>query len=96
MTDDQKFPLADLLGAHGAELREAERRARADETPDLLKLKECTVELGISWEKKGEAGIEFYVVKLGGGVDKTNTETLSVTLEPLGLDPVVLDSADGT
>jgi hypothetical protein len=57
---------------------------------DILKLKECTIELGLSWDKKGEAGVEFYVFKLGGGIDKTNTETLSVTLEPLGVDPVIL------
>jgi hypothetical protein len=95
MSDDKKFLLADLLTALGAELREAQRRAGADEQPDLLKLKECTVELGISWEKKGEAGIEFYVIKLEGGLDKTNTETLTVTLEPLGAEPVVLDIAEG-
>jgi hypothetical protein len=94
MTDDKRFPLADLLTSLAEELRDAQRRAREDEEPDMLKLKECTVELGISWDKRGEAGIEFYVFKLGGGLDKTNTETLSVTLEPLGIEPVVLGFAE--
>ena len=31
---------------------------------------------------KGEAGIDFKVVKLGGGLDTTNTQTISVTLQP--------------
>jgi hypothetical protein len=81
---DDKFPLADLIKVLGQELREAQRRAKKDDQPDLLKLKECSVELGVTWEKKADGSIEFWVIKLGGGVSKENTQTLSVTLEPLG------------
>ena len=58
----------------------------------MLKLKDCSVELGVSWDRKADGGIQFWVIKLGGGVDKTNTQTIRVTLEPTG--SAVLDLAE--
>jgi hypothetical protein len=81
--DGTKFPLADLIEQLGDEIREAQRRAQA-KTPHLLKLKECTAELGVEWDFDGSGGVEFWVVKLGGEVTKQNTHTVSVTLEPVG------------
>lgn len=83
MPGQEKFPLADLIAALGRDLREAQRRAAEDDRADLLKLKECSIEVGVTWERKGEAGLELWVVKLGGGVDKTNTQTISITMEPV-------------
>jgi hypothetical protein len=83
MAKDQ-YPLADMITALGMQLREAQQRHGASGESDLLKLKECTIELGVSWDKKADGGIDFWVIKLGGGVDKTNTQTVSVTLEPAG------------
>ena len=88
---DRMFPLADLIDAIGAELRESQRRARVDDEADMLRLKECSVELGITWEKKGDAGIDVKVFKLGGGIGKQDTQTISVTLEPFEGDIVVLE-----
>jgi len=87
--DHERFPLTDLIAALGRDLREAQQRAQDDDRPDLLKLKECSIELGVTWEKKGDAGVEFWVVKLGGGVSKQTTQTLTVTLEPIG--PTILE-----
>ncbi len=81
---EERFPLADLIGALGRELREAQRRAALDDTLDLLRLRECTVEMGVTWEKTAEGGVDFWVVKLGGGVTKENIQTMTVSLEPLG------------
>jgi hypothetical protein len=86
---EREYPLADLIKALGMELREAQRRAKSDDQGDLLKLKECSVELGVTWEKNAEGGIDIKVFKLGGGIGKQDTETLSVTLEPLHSDVVV-------
>jgi hypothetical protein len=79
--DGKKFPLADLVEQLGDEIREAQRRAQA-KTPHLLKLKECTAELGVQWTLDADGGVEFWVVELGGEVTKENTHTVSVTLEP--------------
>jgi Trypsin-co-occurring domain 2 len=80
---DRRYPLAELLTALGDELREAQRRAREDRREDVLKLKDCSVELAITWEETATGGVEFYVFKLGGELNKTNTQTISVALEPL-------------
>jgi hypothetical protein len=80
----RRFPLADLISALGDELREAQRRARDDSQEDILKLKECSIEMGLSWEKKADGSIKFWIIELGGGVTKANTQTVALTLEPLG------------
>jgi hypothetical protein len=81
---ERRYPLADLMAVLAAELREARDRAVGDKLDDVVKVKECQVELGFSWERKGEGGIEFFVFKLGGGIGKADTQTLTVTLEPIG------------
>jgi hypothetical protein len=82
MADNEQFPLADLIRSLGNEIREAEERARADGQADLLELKECEVEVAVQFEKKGDAGVEFWVVKLGGELTKANTQTIKLTLAP--------------
>lgn len=79
--NETRFPLADLLSALSDELAAAAERAESRER-DQLRLKECSVELGIAIEKKGSGGIQFWVVELGGESTKANTQTLRVTLEP--------------
>lgn len=88
---ENEYPLADLIQAVGAELREAQRRADQAAQPDLLKLKECTVELGVTWDKKADGGIDIKVFKLGGGVGKQDTQTISITMAPVGEEDVVLE-----
>jgi hypothetical protein len=83
MADEEQYPLADLIEALGAQLREAEKRAKAS-GDSMLKLKECTVEMAVDWRRDGRGGIEFWVVKLGGEISKETTQTLSVTLDPTG------------
>ena len=79
--DRQRFPLADLIAVLGSELREAERRA-AKSGASNLQLKECSVQMGIQWEKKGSGEIDVWVVKLGGDLTKQNTELITITMEP--------------
>ena len=76
-----RFPLADLVAVLGSELREAERRA-AESGARTLQLKECSVQMGIQWDKKGSGEIDIWVIKLGGEVTKANTELITITLEP--------------
>jgi hypothetical protein len=82
MADEQRWPLVDMVAALSDQLREAQRRAGPGDSPDALHLKECTVQLGMSWDKKAEGGVQFWVVKLGGGVSRSDTETITLVLEP--------------
>ena len=79
--NQQRFPLADLINVLGKELREAERRA-AESGARNLQLKECAVQMGIQWEKRGSGEIDVWVVKLGGDLTKQNTELITITMEP--------------
>ena len=81
--EEREYPLADFIKVVGADLREAQRRAQGDDEADLLRLKECTIELGLTWTKTGSGGGDIKVFKLGGDISKGNTETASVTLEPI-------------
>ena len=78
---NERFPLADLIARLGSELREAERRAARSGARNL-QLKECSVQMGIQWEKKGSGEIDIWVIKLGGDITKENTELITITMEP--------------
>jgi hypothetical protein len=80
-SSQQRFPLADLIAVLGSELREAERRAARSGARNL-QLKECSVQMGIQWEKRGSGEIDVWVVKLGGDLTKQNTELITITMEP--------------
>lgn len=82
ITDQQTFRLADLLANLSDELREAQQRAASDQKEDVFRLKGCTVELGVSWERNAEGAVEFWVVKLGGGASRAETESIIISLEP--------------
>jgi hypothetical protein len=82
MADEQRWPLVEMVSALSDQLREAQRRAGPGQGPDALRLKECTVQLGMSWDAKAEGGVQFWVVKLGGGVSKGETETITLVLSP--------------
>ena len=80
--DEERWPLVDMVAALSDQLREAQERAGRGDRQDALVLKECTVQLGMSWDVKGEGGVQFWVVKLGGSVNKGNTETITLVLQP--------------
>lgn len=77
----ERFPLADLIAVLGSELHEAESRA-AKSGARNLQLKECSVQMGIQWDKRGSGEIDIWVVKLGGDLTKQNTELITITMEP--------------
>jgi hypothetical protein len=80
MVKDDVLPLAELIRALSKELREAERTASRDDP--ILQLKDCSIELGITWERSAEGGLTFYVFKLGGQANKGNSQTITVNLQP--------------
>ena len=87
-SSEPKLPLVDLITALGDELRRAYDAAVEDPADDMLKLKDCSIELGITWDKKVGGGIEFWVIKLDGEASKQTTQTITVNLEPIGVLPV--------
>jgi Trypsin-co-occurring domain 2 len=81
MAAAKTLPLADLIQEVSTQLREARERYRATGQNALLEFASCTLELGVTWGKKADGGIDIKVVKLGGGLNKTNTQTITVVLQ---------------
>jgi hypothetical protein len=49
----------------------------------LFSVDEVTLELQVAVHKEGKAGLQIYVVELGGGVGRDDTHNVTVTLTPL-------------
>jgi hypothetical protein len=81
--DGQEYPLADMLSELANELEMANKRVVQAGRPGRLRWTEATVELGVTWERKGDGGIDLKVVRLGGGLTKANTTTISVKVVPV-------------
>src|SRR5262245_58125676 len=79
MAKKNTFPLVEIIRALGEELREAERTAPDDHIVDL---KDCSVQLGITWERSTEGKLSFYVFKLGADTSRANSQTITVNLSP--------------
>jgi hypothetical protein len=89
MAEADKLPLVEIIQALSRELREAERIARekiatASNDAPVLQLRDCSIELGITWELEADAGVSFYVFKLGGHANKSNTQTITLNMVPIG------------
>lgn len=83
ITDQETFRLADLLANLSDELREAQQRAANGKKEDVFRLKGCTVELGVTWERNSEGAVEFSVVRLGEDASRFETESIIISLEPV-------------
>ena len=79
--------LRDVLEQLGDEIREAQATALKDGKPEVIRLRDCSIELGLTWEAKGTAGVEFWVYKLGGEQSRTNTQTITLNLDPIDPKP---------
>lgn len=75
--------LRDVLEQLGDEIREAQAAALKDGKPDVIRVRDCSIELGLTWEAKGTAGVEFWVFKLGGEQSRSNTQTITLNLDAI-------------
>ena len=82
--DGREWPHADMLGQLSRELEKANERAVQSGRPGRLRWAEATIELGVTWERSGDGGIDLKVVRLGGGLTKANTTTITVKVVPVG------------
>jgi hypothetical protein len=83
-------PLAGAIRQLRAELLEAMRQGEDEELRFALGDIELELQLEVSQEAKGDAGIRFWLVSLGGsvGASRASTHTLRLTLAP--------ETAEGT
>ena len=84
---DEEFPLADLIDALARQLDTARKwadQAGPHGNPSFVAWTTAQIEVGVTWTRSQEGGIDLKVLHLGGDRTKENTTTMTVTLEPVG------------
>jgi hypothetical protein len=72
-----RIPLGELLNHITAEIRDIHHKAMAHGDP-VMKFKECEFEFAIEAEDKAEGGFHVWVLKLGGGMKRTESNTIKI------------------
>ena len=75
--------LSTLLEGLKKALNETITHERADGSKALLKVKGCTVELGITWTYELDADVKFWVLDFTGKASREDAQMITVTLEPI-------------
>jgi hypothetical protein len=79
----QQLRLSKLLRELNTELQQTVAdEQKAGQTP-LLKVKECTAELDITWSLEGDGEVKFWVLDLTGKASRESAQKITVTLEPI-------------
>ncbi len=84
---DKVIPLADLLANVAEELLKAQKTAQA-RGEAVMQFEECEVEFAIKAEVDGKAGVKLYVVNIGGGVKRTEANTIRVKFKSIDANPL--------
>lgn len=75
--EQNRIPLAELLGYIASELREAHEKAIAGGKP-VMKFQECELEFAIEAEGKKGGGLQVWVLKLEGGMKRTESNIIKI------------------
>jgi Trypsin-co-occurring domain 2 len=78
----QEIRLADLLANITDQLLEADEKSRASGKA-TMRFDECELEFAVKIEGDAKAGINIWVLKLGGGVKKTDENTIRIKFKSL-------------
>ena len=77
-----EFPLSDVLANITNELLKADENARA-RGKATMQFEECEVEFAVKFEGGAKAGIKVWVLELGGGVKRSDANTIRVKFKSL-------------
>jgi hypothetical protein len=87
---EDEFPLAELIDALARQLgraREIANDIAARGGRPFIEWTTAEIEVGITWTRSEQGGIDVKVLHLGGERTKENTTTMTVTLGPAGDEP---------
>jgi hypothetical protein len=90
--DENPIPLAALLEHISGELHKAHERATRDDSA-VMRFKECELDFAIEVEGKASGEIKVWILKLGGGVKRTEKNTIKVKYAALDEDVVAAAEA---
>ena len=87
-----RVPLGEILDYISAELRKAHKKAISHGTP-IMKFQECEFEFAIEIGQEAEAGVQVWVLKLGGKAKKSEKNTIKIKYTALEGSEVVAEIA---
>lgn len=73
----EKIPLSEVLEHISNELWKANERA-SESGRATMQFSECEIEFAIETESKAETGIKVYFVNLGGGLKRSETNSIRI------------------
>ena len=80
---ENRIQLAELLNFVSEQVRAADERAKSDRNEPVMKFMECEIDCAIDIEMKADGGIHVWVVNLGGGAKRTESNTIKVKYSAL-------------
>jgi len=83
-----KIPLSEVLEHISNELWEANERARTSGRA-TMQFSECEIEFAIETEGKAETGIKVYFVNLGGGLKRSETNSIRIKFGSTANTPIL-------
>jgi len=83
--ESANIPLADTIQNLRKELQSAQQRSAGENILFEIEKVELELQVVIGRKAKGQGGIEFYVVKAGGEVERSGetTHSIKLTLSPV-------------
>jgi hypothetical protein len=78
----KEIKLADLLSHISDQLMEADERSRKSGKA-TMQFEECEIEFAAKIEGNAEAGVNISVLKLGGGIKKSDSNTIRIKFKSL-------------
>lgn len=92
----ERIPLSEMISQVTAEIRKAHERATAGNDA-VMQFEECEFEFAVEAEKSAEGGLHVWVLNLGGGGKKTDSNTVRIKYTKLdGVPPMqAVQGAEG-
>jgi Trypsin-co-occurring domain 2 len=83
----EQIQLSDMLAHVTDQLRVADKRSR-ESGQATMRFDECELELAVNIEKNAKGGIKVWVLELGGGRKKTESNTIRIKFKSLEAYPM--------
>jgi hypothetical protein len=87
-----KLPLSEVVASVTDELLKAESAAKSRGS-SVMQFDECELEFAVEVEKEGKAGINVWVIELGGGKTRTESNVVRIKFKSLESRPLQVPQA---
>jgi hypothetical protein len=86
-TSPAKFPLSDVIASVKEELLKAQEALRNDGNA-IMRFAECEMEFAVEVSSEGKGGVNVWIVELGAGVSRKDSNVVRVKFSALANKPL--------